>query len=122
LLGDLAERSLQSEHSALLEMVVRARGILDARCPAVTGKIGTRAWALDGDAGTRRMLLRMQCALEVSDASHAFFSHEAASHHEDASKHRSDLELWRRQYGAALDAFNTVLGASKTANTRDTGG
>jgi hypothetical protein len=68
---------------------------------------------LDGDAGTRRLLLRMQCALEVRDASYTFFNLEATAHHENASQHRTELELWRKQYSVALEAFNDALSPSK---------
>jgi hypothetical protein len=121
LLGDLAERSLQSERVTLMEMLREARRILDARCPEVTGKIGARVWGLDGDAGTRRMLLRMQSALEAGDASYQFFDQCASSHHEDAARHRLDLDLWGSQFRAALQVFKAALISSKLTDGGGTG-
>ena len=112
--ADLADDSTKTERECIREFIAKARKQLDDWCAVAhdDGKQGQRPWALDGEGGTRRLLLRMQCALEVADASDDFFKRVANGRHEIVSKHRSDLILWRGQNAAAQDAFNGALGAA----------
>lgn len=109
--GDMAGATGRAtDCEELTDLLVRARGVLNTWCNSVHGEIDGRAWALDGDAGTRRLLLRMQCTLEAMGATCQFFERETRERVSDIEGNAIQLESLSERFRRALNALEEELG------------
>lgn len=108
--GDLSVTGEKGTQAGDLATIVdRATALLDHWSPQIHGVINDRVWSLDGDAGTRRLLLRMQATLKAIAVTCEFFERETQNRHSDAQQHADQLRQLRVRFEAALERFKTEM-------------
>ena len=108
--GDIADVAGRAADCAeLAGLISVARSELNTWCSSIHGVKNDREWSLDGDAGTRRLLLRMQCTLEAMAATCEFFERETRERYSDMARNAEQLQTLSQRFRHALNAFEGGL-------------
>jgi hypothetical protein len=107
--ADLTDFTSETEFELLLRLVRHGNTVLEESSQIVFGQINGHNWVLDGDAGTRRLLLRMECAISAMDVACRYVDAQTRDRHEDAEQHRAQLIQLRQHFVSALTEFKSKL-------------